>query len=71
MATNQQMLDHLSERNSEAIVARADAAAKLAGLREFVALKPELSTAARDARIASLKHSGCSLCLGWSGEGSL
>ena len=71
MADNQEMLEHLAERNAVAIVARNEAAAGLLSFRDYVALVGELTNGAAASRQADIRHDDCPLCAAWTGKGEL
>ena len=65
--TDDQMRQHLADKNGEAIAARNDAVNRLKLLQGYLASKTDYTSGAKTSKRGDIIHSGCSLCTAWAG----
>jgi hypothetical protein len=64
--TDQEMLDHLNGKNTDAIAARHDAANRLRLYGEYILFKDDTVATANTTRIAAIKDPNCTVCQTWT-----
>lgn len=65
--TDEQMLTHLADKNSEAVVARNDAANRLKLFEGYQESKDDYTSGAKTSKRGDIVHSGCATCAAWTG----